>query len=182
VFQTAIGRRLHIIDSPKNCLRHLGLSVCGRGPCRFFRPLVSTAYSLALPRLASFMFQHTRTHNKKNRTKQLESVKDCVRRLGDRFLVFEWYDLVNEPRVFVPVGAIKPRHNFPPSLSSSPSSPISPSHVHTLEMPATNGVYTNGVHTNGVHTNGVTAHPSETRPKDVGILAMEMYFPYRVRL
>ena len=46
----------------------------------------------------------------------------------------------------------------------------------------TNGVYTNGVHTNGVYTNGVTAHHTETRPKDVGILAMEMYFPYRVRL
>jgi len=44
-------------------------------------------------------------------------------------------------------------------------------------MPAINGVYANGV-----HTNGVTAHPSESRPKDVGILAMEMYFPYRVRL
>ena len=44
-------------------------------------------------------------------------------------------------------------------------------------MPATNGVYTNGV-----QTNGITTHPSEARPKDVGILAMEMYFPYRVRL
>ncbi|KAF9645814.1 hydroxymethylglutaryl-CoA synthase [Thelephora ganbajun] len=32
---------------------------------------------------------------------------------------------------------------------------------------------------NGVYTNGTTAHPSETRPKDVGILAMEMYFPSR---
>ena len=39
----------------------------------------------------------------------------------------------------------------------------------------------NGVHTNGTSTNGVTVHPSETRPKDVGILAMEMYFPHRVR-
>ena len=35
---------------------------------------------------------------------------------------------------------------------------------------------------NGVHTNGVNTHHTEARPKDVGILAMEMYFPYRVRL
>ena len=51
-------------------------------------------------------------------------------------------------------------------------------------MPAINGVNgVNGINgTNGVHTNGITAHPSETRPKDVGILALEMYFPYRVRL
>jgi len=52
-------------------------------------------------------------------------------------------------------------------------------------MTAVNGVHTNGTTTNGTSngtSNGTTVHPSETRPKDVGILAMEMYFPHRVRL
>ena len=43
-------------------------------------------------------------------------------------------------------------------------------------MPATNGVLANGV-----HLNGTTTHSPDPRPNDVGILAMEMYFPYRVR-
>ena len=111
------------------------------------------------------MFQHTQTHNNKNQTKQLG---DRVGRLTDRFLVFEWYDPENGSRSICDCRCYKtssPLLSFsliPPS--SSPSS--------SPEMPAINGV----------HANGVTAHPSEARPKDVGILAMEMYFPYRVRL